>query len=73
MSLPILIEELERLVRPRYALIVIDSGAYERATEALRHMASRRSLRHSEWRPSIGVRRGSAPSDPGGRRLRRSG
>lgn len=64
MPLPILIEELDLLVRSRYALIVIDTWEYERATEALRHVASRLSLHYFEWRRSKGVRRGSSPGDP---------
>lgn len=64
MSFPEFIDELELLVRSRYALIVVDTWEYERATEVLRHVASRLSLHYFEWRRSKGVRRGSAPGDP---------
>lgn len=64
MPIPSHIDELELLVRSRYALIVLDTWEYERAGEALRHVASRLSLHFFEWRRSKGVRRGNAPGDP---------
>jgi ATPase family associated with various cellular activities (AAA) len=55
-----LLDELELLVRSRYSLIVLDTWEYDRAEEALRHVASRLSLHFFEWRRSKGVRRGGS-------------
>lgn len=52
------VEELELLVRSRYALIVIDTWEIDRATAAVRHVASRLSLHHHEWSRSRGMTRG---------------
>lgn len=52
------LDELELLVRSRYALIVLDTWEYDRAEDVLRHVASRLSLHYFEWRRSKGVRRG---------------
>lgn len=57
------LDELELLVRSRYALVVLDTWEYERAEEALRHVASRLSLHYFEWRRSKGIRRGTGPGD----------
>lgn len=54
------LDELELLVRSRYALVVLDTWEYDRAEEALRHVASRLSLHFFEWRRSKGVRRGGS-------------
>lgn len=58
------LDELELLVRSRYSLVVLDTWEYERAEEALRHVASRLSLHYFEWRRSKGIRRGGGLTDP---------
>jgi hypothetical protein len=58
------VEELELLVRSRYALIVIDTWELDRATAAVRHVASRLSLHHHEWSRSRGLTRGADAGAP---------
>ena len=58
------LDELELLVRARYALIVLDTFEEGRAEEALRHVASRLSLHFFAWSRTKGVRRGASSGDP---------
>jgi hypothetical protein len=58
------VDELELLVRSRYALIVIDTWELERADAAVRHVASQLSLRYHTWRRSKGLQLGSEASAP---------
>ena len=64
MTFQTFIDELELLVRSRHGVIVIDSWEFDRADEALRHVASRLSLHHHLWRRSKGLQRGSDSSAP---------
>ncbi|MCC6318533.1 MAG: AAA family ATPase [Gemmatimonadaceae bacterium] len=64
MDFPGFIEELELLVRSRYALVVIDTWEIDRAAEAVRHVAARLSLHHHEWSRSRGVSRGTGVGAP---------
>jgi hypothetical protein len=57
-------EELELLIRSKYALILLDTSEPERADETLALIASRISLPFFSWSRSRGVRRGNQPSDP---------
>jgi ATP-dependent 26S proteasome regulatory subunit len=54
-----IVDELELLIRSRYALVVLDTHEDDRASEVLRHVASRLSLHYFEWRRTKGVRRGA--------------
>lgn len=58
------LDELELLVRSRYALIVLDTWEHERAEEAVRHVAARLSLHSFSWRRSRGIRRGATTGAP---------
>jgi hypothetical protein len=58
------VEELELLVRSKYALILLDTIEPERADEMLALIASRLSLLFFSWSRSRGLRRGIQPSDP---------
>jgi hypothetical protein len=64
MTFQTFIDELELLVRSRYGVIVIDSWEFDRADEALRHVASRLSLHYHVWRRSKGLQRGADSSAP---------
>jgi len=57
-------EELELLVRARYALIVLDTIEVERAEQGLALAASRLNLLYFSWSRSRGLRRGVMASDP---------
>ena len=57
-------EELELLIRSKYALILLDTSEPERADEMLALIASRLSLPYFSWSRSRGLRRGIQPSDP---------
>jgi AAA+ superfamily predicted ATPase len=57
-------DELQLLVRARYALIVLDTVEVERAEEGLALTASRLNLLYFSWSRSRGLRRGALPSDP---------
>lgn len=57
-------DELELLVRARYALIVIDTVEVERAEQGLALAASHLNLLYFSWSRSRGLRRGALTSDP---------
>lgn len=57
-------EELELLVRSRYALIVIDTWELDRADDAARRVASKLSLRYHAWRRSRGLQFGGEANAP---------
>ncbi len=57
-------EELELLIRSKYALILLDTSEPERADEILAMIASRLSLPYFSWSRSRGLRRGIQASDP---------
>jgi hypothetical protein len=57
-------DELELLIRSKYALILLDTSEPERADELLALIASRLSLPYYSWSRSRGMRRGIQPSDP---------
>lgn len=57
-------DEIELLVRARYALIVIDTVEVERAEQGLALAASRLNLLYFTWSRSRGLRRGALSSDP---------
>jgi len=57
-------DELELLVRARYALIVLDTVEVERAEQGLALAASRLNLLYFSWSRSRGLRRGVMASDP---------
>jgi hypothetical protein len=64
MTLETAVEELDLLVRSRYALILLDTMEEPRADAVLRHVASRLSLHHYVWTRAAGLRRGTALEDP---------
>ncbi len=64
MTLETAVEELDLLVRSRYALVLLDTVEESRADAVLRHVASRLSLHHYVWTRSAGLRRGTALEDP---------
>jgi len=57
-------DELELLVRSRYALIVLDTVEIERAEQGLALAAARLNLLYFSWSRSRGLRRGASASDP---------
>ncbi len=57
-------EELELLIRSKYALILLETSEPERADEILAMIATRLSLPYYSWSRSRGLRRGIRPSDP---------
>lgn len=57
-------DELELLIRSRYALILLDTSETQRADELLAFIASRLSLHYFSWSRSRGLRRGIQPADP---------
>ncbi len=64
MSTDATFDELELLVRARYALIVLDTVEVERAEQGLALAAARLSLLYFSWSRSRGLRRGVMSSDP---------
>lgn len=64
MSFRAFVDDLELLVRSRYALIFIDTWELDRADEAARHVASTLSLRYHDWRRSKGLRFGGEANAP---------
>ncbi len=57
-------DELELLIRAKYALIVVDTVEVERAEQGFALSASRLNLLYFTWSRSHGLRRGVLPSDP---------
>ncbi|MBA4072642.1 MAG: hypothetical protein C0497_12520 [Gemmatimonas sp.] len=57
-------DELELLVRAKYALIVLDTVEVERAEQGLALSSSRLNLLYFSWSRSRGLRRGVLGSDP---------
>lgn len=57
-------DELELLIRARYALIVLDTVEVERAEQGLALAAARLNLLYFSWSRSRGLRRGVMASDP---------
>lgn len=58
------VDELELLIRSRYALIVIDTWELDRADDALRQVAAKLSLRYHGWRRSKGLQFGGESNAP---------
>src|SRR6478752_7343860 len=59
-----LIEDLELLVRSRYALIVLETHEEDRADALLRHVATKLSIPLLCWSRSRGLRRGASNLEP---------
>ena len=57
-------DELELLVRSKYALVLLETPEPVRADELLALIATRLSLPYFSWSRSRGLRRGSQPGDP---------
>ena len=57
-------DELELLIRAKYALIVVDTVEVERAEQGLALSSSRLNLLYFSWSRSRGLRRGVLASDP---------
>jgi hypothetical protein len=57
-------DELELLIRAKYALIVLDTVEIERAEQGLALLSSRLNLLYFSWSRSRGLRRGVNASDP---------
>ncbi len=57
-------DELELLIRAKYALIVLDTVEVERAEQGLALSSSRLNLLYFSWSRSRGLRRGVLSSDP---------
>ncbi len=64
MSFRDFVDELDLLIRSRYALIVIDTWDLDRAEDALRRVSAQLSLHFHTWRRSKGVQRGGESSAP---------
>jgi hypothetical protein len=58
------LEDLELLIRARYALVVLDTIEEDRAEALLRLIASRLSLPFYSWLRTKGLRRVTGPGDP---------
>ena len=56
------LEDLDLLLRSRYALVVIDTPEEDRVNSLLMHLADRRSLPLFTWTPTKGLRRQGMPS-----------
>jgi ATPase family protein associated with various cellular activities (AAA) len=59
-----IVQDLELLVRSRYALVVLDTLEEDRAEALLRHVATQLSLPIMSWSRSKGLRRGIGMMDP---------
>jgi len=57
-------DELELLIRAKYALIVLDTVEVERAEQGLALSSSRLNLLYFSWSRSRGLRRGVLSADP---------
>ncbi len=57
-------DDLELLVRSRYALIVLETHEEERADAMLRHVTAKLAIPLLCWTRSRGLRRGSSPLEP---------
>ena len=57
-------EDLELLIRSRYALIVLETHEEERADAVLRHVATKLSIPLLCWSRSRGLRRGTSALEP---------
>ena len=58
------VEDLELLVRSRYALIVLETHEEERADALLRHVATKLSIPLLCWSRSRGLRQGTSNLEP---------